>query len=276
MSQAIYMKILSHIVTDSEQAACIAKSIAGELNSFIKSVYGENADETSWQTFSHKAEEECENIVATFYEVVSSQPYEVMDKILSVINTLQNGSFGMLLADSDYGVVEHKCYGNAQFCEISPDKATGWIWSTDDTLCLEKHFSTEKLTELLDCDEDSVYDEVEEQGDKLIPEIVNEIYPDADDELLEFCEAEEMEDGSTIVRCMLAVHDHDTEQLLAWKDAFENGKLTGWTLRLSESEEENESFENTMICPDANAVMIMTTGSGKLCDFCFWMLNERK
>ena len=93
MSYGVYMKIVSHIVNDSEQAAAVSEKLTADLNRFIKSVYGENATDASWQQFAHETEGGCENITASFYEVVNGQAYEQMDEILSVIDTLKNGSY---------------------------------------------------------------------------------------------------------------------------------------------------------------------------------------
>lgn len=274
MSQGIYIKLISHIQTDSERANAVSKTISAGLGSFIKSVYGESANETSWQSFSHQTDVKFDKTEATFYDVVSGSVYEKVDELLSEINTLQNGSYGMLLVDSDYGVMEYKCYGDAAFSGIPADDAAGFVWSTDDTLCLEKCFTPGELAELLDCAEEDTCDAAAEQPEKIVPEIIHEIYPDADDELFDSCEAEETEDGM-IVRCLVAVHDHETEQLLAWKEAFENGNFSGWSMHLSETEEDGGCYNNVMICPDHNAVVSLKTSSGTVSSIQFKSLHGK-
>ncbi|MDD7516825.1 hypothetical protein [Ruminococcus flavefaciens] len=261
MSQGIFIKLIAHIITDNEKAVEASSRLYAELDPFIKSVYGENADESSWKLFSRRAGSDYDEITAVFSDVVSGQPEKKVDNILSAINELNNGSYGMLLVDSDYGVMEYKCFGGAEFAEISTDEAAGYVWFTDDYLCLEKSFSAEYLSELLDCETDDVCDEAEdnceELAEKLLPQIVKTIDPNIS---FEFCEAEEESDNISL-RFMLGSHDHSTEELLAWGEAFDDGSLDGWILRLSESTNNNGIIENAMISPDNNAVAVISTSN---------------
>ena len=259
MSQGEYIKLIAHIITDDEKAVNTSACLSAELDSFIKSVYGENADESSWKLFSRRAGSDYDEITAVFSDVVSGQPEKKVDNILSAINELNNGSYSMLLVDSDYGVMEYKCFGGAEFAEISTDEAAGYVWSTDDYLCLEQSFSAEYLSELLDCETDDVCDEAEdnceELAEKLLPQIVKTIDPNIS---FEFCEAEEDSDNISL-RFMLGSHDHSTDELLAWRKAFDDNALNGWILRLSESTNNNGIFESVMISPDNNAVVVFNT-----------------
>ncbi len=273
MSQGKYIKLISHIITNNDDAIKTAETLLSELEGFICSVYGENADESSWKSFSHSAENGFDKITAEFYEVVGGQPEKKINDILSVIDTLNNGSYGMMLADSDYGVLEYKCYGNAEFSEITEEKASGFIWSTDDYLCLEKSFDADELAEMLDCDADEVCDEIEdseETAEELIPEIFSGIYQDFS---VEQCETDE-DDDMIKVRFMFGMHDHSTEQLIAMKNAFEDYDLSSWTLRLSESSEENGKYQNCMICPENNAVVSFVTSCGNISDFSFTAIHR--
>ncbi len=263
MSQGKYIKLISHIKIDSENATETAKKITSGLDAFIKSVYGINADNSAWQYYSHNTERGFDKITATFYEVISGVPEESLHELLSEISTLNNGSFGLLLVDTDYGVKMYQCYGAAKFAEV--EDVSGYMWSTDDYLCMETTVSEEQLAEILDCDANDVCDEAEDRANELaealLPDVFGEIF-DPDDELFESAEAED--DGENIrVKLMFSTHDHTTEQILALREAFASGELTDWALHLSESIEEGGIYKNIMICPEQNAVVEFETIAGR-------------
>ena len=262
MSQGVYMKILSHIVTDNEKALEKAKEIQNGLNHFIKSVYGENADESAWLSYSHQTESDFEEITAVFSEVVGGSPRTKIDELLSEINTLENGSYGLLLCDTDYGVMDCNCYGSAEFQKIAENETSGYLWSSDDSLCLEKVFAPENLAELLDCDAEDVCDELEDNyeeiAEKLIPQEIVDILPaDEDESPFYSCETEEDDDTIT-VKFLLPGHDYTTEQLQKFRKVF-SGNSSNWILHLSEASLKQEAYENIMICPEHNAIVTFLT-----------------
>lgn len=264
MSQGVYMKILSHIVTDNEKAFEKAKEIQNGLNHFIKSVYGENADDSAWLSYSHQTESNFEEITAVFSEVVGGAPRDEIDELLSEINTLKNGSYGLLLCDTDYGVMDCNCYGNAEFHKISVNETIGYLWSSDDFLCLEKMFSSENLAEFLDCDTEEVCDELEDNyeeiAEKLLPQEIIDILPaDKDESPFYSCETEEDDDAIT-VKFLLAGHDYTTEQLQEFQKVFSKNS-SNWTLYLSEASLEQGTYENIMICPEHNAMVTFLTAN---------------
>ena len=261
MSQGRYFKIVTHINTDSDYATGIAKKMRDSLDVFIKGVYGQDAGEHSWQSYSHTMQDGFDEIVVEFSEVVSgAAPEESVQELLEEIDSLKNGSYGLLLADSDYGVTDYKCYGKAEFADVSEAEVSGFVWSTDDYLCLEKAFAPDELAELLGCSAEDACDEAEDRANeiagKLLPDSVFQAYA-SDEDLFSDAEVDE-EDEYIKLKLMFDLHDHTTEQLLALKTAFSDGVLKGWTLRLSEAEE-SETYKNIMICPEYNAVIEFET-----------------
>lgn len=261
MSQGRYFKFVSHIITDSENAASIAKKIQDGLDTFIKSVYGSNADEASWQSFKYRADNTFYEITAEFNEVVGgSAPEENVQELLSEIDALENGSYGLLLADSDYGVMEYRCYGNAKFVDVPETDVSGFEWSSGDVLCLEKSFTVEELAEILGCSAEDACDEAEDRAneiaEKLLPDSVFQVY-ESDEDLFSWAEVDEM-DGSIRISLMFNHLFQTTDQLLALKATFSDDALKGWTLRLSEAEGSG-TYKNIMICPEYNAVIEFET-----------------
>lgn len=259
MSQGVYIKVFMHIVKDNEKN----NALSVELSEKITDYAGKFDCELMQKSFLSENGISCMEIEFSFSEIVSGPICDEIDEILSIIDKLDNDSYGMLFVDSDYGVALYKCYGNAEFQSISSDKAKEMLWSSDDIMVLEKQFKAADLAEILDCEEDEICDEVEEQAEKLVPEIVFDIYDDEYDEIFNECEAEE-DDEEVVVRFSFMIHEFSTEQLYKWKESFENGELNGWRLYLSEALAVDECFENVMICPEEKAVLKFCTAFGEM------------
>lgn len=266
MLQGKYIKLISHIVKDSEEAEETAKTVYSKLVEFGKSINADDSGNNAWKLFSHPSVSSFDEITAEYFEVTSDMPEEKTDMILSAINKLENGSYGLLLVDSYYGVVKYKCYGNAVFEELPVDEADEYFWFTDDYICIEKKISIEKLVDLLDCKADRIVFMLENNGKycaaKIVPDPIFKIFPN---EMFDCCAAKKMRKNVS-VKYMLTAHDHPTRRIQSLQRAFRNKDFCEWTLRLSQASENKGVFENVMICPERNAVLIFETKLGAVKD----------
>ncbi len=104
MSQLMYFKMMSHIVTDSEKSSEIAEDIASKLDSFIKSL-------CCCEPYKRTKEDGFDEISAEHLNVYGGGPLsDHVNEIISSINTLDNGSYGYLFGDTEFGVSQYKCY----------------------------------------------------------------------------------------------------------------------------------------------------------------------
>lgn len=259
MSQGVYIKVFMHIVKDNEKNDALSVKLSEKIADYT----GKFDCEPVQKSFLSENGTSCIETEFSFSEIISGPICDEIDEILSIIDKLDNGSYGVLFVDGDYGVSMFKCYGNAEFIRISADEAKEMLWSSDDIMVLEKRFKVEELAEILGCEENEICDEVEEQAEKLVPEIVFDIYDDEYDEIFDECEAEEDDEG-VVVRFSFMIHEFTTEQLHKWKESFENGKLNGWRLYLLEASSVNDCLENVMICPDEKAVLKFCTTFGEM------------
>ena len=252
MSFGVYAKIVSHILTDSEKAVEISKKIEEGLDKFIKSVYGDS--NKNWLSYTHNNEDGVDEITAEFYEIISGDLNLTINRILADIEELDNGSYGMYMADSDFGVMAYVSYGNAEFNEISLSDAKGFNWVTDTDFCMEKVFKESDIADILECDAEDIYDEVDDNPEilieKLVPQKIKDIISDFDKEPFAGVEADEVVDG-LILSFVFNDGKFSTEELEALKDAFSDESLEGWSFCLGVS----EGKENALICPEKNAVL---------------------
>lgn len=259
MSHGVYIKVFMHIVKDNEKNDALSVKLSEKIADFTEKFYCEPVQ----KSFLSENGTSCTETEFSFFLVISGLIRFEIDEILSIIDKLDNGSYGVLFVDGDYGVDMYKCYGNTEFIRISADDAKEMQWSSEDMMYLKKRFKAAELAEILGCEEDEICDEVEEQAEKLVPEIVYDIYDAEYYELFDECEAEE-DDEEVVVRFTFWIHEFSTEQLHKWKESFENGELNGWGLFLEQASEVNECFENVMICPDEKAVLKFCTTFGEM------------
>ncbi len=292
MSQRTYMKIITHIVKDSETSISTANKVYTDLDKFIKHVHGkDDADcgDDLWSSFSRTPEKDYDEITAEFSCEVTGIPEETIENIISVIDTLDNGSYGMLLADTDYGVSRYKCFGKAEFTEVTADDVKDYIWGTNDYLCIETKMPVEKLAQLLNCGAEEVCEEAEERGDelaeKLLPDFFNDMYEEnkniypgfyTDEGAFSNLADANEKDGVATIAIYFRFLNHFTKQLLTLKKVFDDGTLKDWTLRQYDCYEKDGVYTNVMIEHKTNSVVVFTTSAGRVESIKFMTMKPLK
>lgn len=267
MSQGRYMKIKASIRTDSEQAKSVLKDIQDGLDAFIKGM--------EWDDISVDEKPEVTEIEAVFCLVVSGSPTEKIDEILSSVNKLDNGSYAVLICDSDYGVNgEYYCYGAAEFIRVNEPDIQAYKWSTDDCLILKISMPADSWCELLSCEKDDVCDYIEDNEVEIlnqffVSELVSTLVSDnvEDDDISPF-DFDEVNEYDEMLEAVFNFNYHEIsgETFLRIKDFFIknteklNSLNANITLYFDSAENDNGIYKNEMICPDNYSVLTFKSG----------------
>lgn len=157
-----YVSAKAHIITKSEAGRELAKKVVGVFSS-------EDVDIDWHETSSEAGESYTDAIVKYNDEGVGLM--ESIDEVLEEVAALGDGSYGLMVVESDWGVEGFDCYGNVELVETdSIDGET--LWSSESPLIFSVSMDSDEWQELLGCDADSLQGEIESQGDDLLPLLV--------------------------------------------------------------------------------------------------------
>ncbi|WP_248922881.1 hypothetical protein [Olsenella intestinalis] len=162
MSSMQYVSAKAHVVTKAEAGKGLAKK-AAEVFSF-------EGDGIDWCETTTEAGDGYVGI-AVKYSGVNAGPISAIEEALEEVATLGDGSYGLMVVESDWGVERFDCYGGVDLVEAeSVGEET--VWSSESPLDLSVTMGSDEWGELLGCDADSLQDEIESQGDELLPRLV--------------------------------------------------------------------------------------------------------
>ncbi len=162
MSTMQYVSAKAHVITKSEAGRELAKKVAG--------VFSSEVDGIDWHETSFEEGEGYTDAVVK-YSGVNVGLTTSIDEVLEEIAAMGDGSYGLMVVESDWGVEGFNCYGDVELVEAdSVDEET--LWSSESPLILSVSMGSGEWQELLGCDADSLQDEIESQGDDLLPNLV--------------------------------------------------------------------------------------------------------
>ncbi|MBR3317296.1 MAG: hypothetical protein IKG21_05705 [Atopobiaceae bacterium] len=161
MSSMQYVEAKAHIVTDSDVAKHLATKVVENFNSAswdaeereVSSKDGEGFSEVEVRVYGFGVDPD----LAIFKEVSS----------------IGNGSYGLVVWESDFGVEGCNCYGDVELVEIEPVDGD-IVWESEDFLQLSVSMVVGDWMRLLKCDLGSFEDELESLGDDLLERILPE------------------------------------------------------------------------------------------------------
>lgn len=158
MSSMQYVSAKAHVVTDSEAGRELAKKVVR--------VFSSEGDGIDWHEATTKDGEGYTDAVVK-YSGVDVGLMSSIDEVLEEVAALGDGSYGLMVVESDWGVEGFDCYGDVELVETdSVGEET--VWSSESPLDLSVTMGSEEWQELLGCDADSLQDEIEAQGDDLV------------------------------------------------------------------------------------------------------------
>ncbi len=162
MSSMQYVSAKAHVITKSEAGRELAKKVV--------EVFSSEGDGIDWHETSSEAGEGFTDAIVE-YNGEGIGLMESIDEALEEVAALGDGSYGLMVVESDWGVEGFDCYGDVELVETdSIDGET--LWSSESPLILSVSMASDEWQELLGCDDDSLQDEVESQGDDLLPLLV--------------------------------------------------------------------------------------------------------
>ena len=262
MSSMQYISAKAHVVMDSESARNLAKK--------AMAVFSCSNWDVEYQKVSDEAGEGFTDVVV-MVGGYDSAPSGAIDVILGEIATLGNGSYGLMICESDWGIDAFDCYGNVKLVEA--ESVDGDVtWSSEDFLDLSVSMEAETWRELLECDSADLADEIESQADELLSMLLPESFVQAcEDDGEVFFEYrdmemsdEEPEDESDEITVIFEFDGHDirNETFDALIDAL-NGSRDEFPvpeakilLKMSSVSEENGAYESKLVDADAPAMLI--------------------
>lgn len=154
MSNMQYISAKAHVVLDSESARNLAKK--------VMAVFGCSNWDVEYQDVSDEDGEGYTDVVVKVggYD---SAPSESIDEVLGEVATLGNGSYGLMIWESDWGIDAFDCYGDVELVDsVSVDEDT--VWSSEDTLTLRIRMTGQEWAALLGVEPKPVKVEVEGRG----------------------------------------------------------------------------------------------------------------
>ena len=263
MSSMRYITALAHIVTDSNGSSDLAEKVSQVFD--CQDWDADDQDVTN---------EECEGFVEARVFITGfglDDALSNFEEVLGEVASLENGSYGWLIVDGDWGIESFDCYGSAELVEAESVDADV-VWSSEDYLDLSVEIKAEAWQELLECDTESLADEIESQSDDLLPMLVPESFiracEDDGDVFFEYRDLEmpdeESEEESDEITVIFEFDGHDIrhETFEALVEAL-NGPEDELSapeakilLSLSSASEEDGAYENKLADADAPAMLI--------------------
>ena len=113
----------------------------------------------------------CTDALVTVSGSGLSGDIEKLDAALRAIGALGNGSYGLMIVESDFGIDAFDCYGAV---ELAPAGAVDGsrVWSSEDFLSLRVSMAAAQWAAFLQCDAASIAKEVEGRGDGLLADLL--------------------------------------------------------------------------------------------------------
>lgn len=154
MSSMQYISAKAHVVMNSESARSLAKKVMAVFSC------------SNWDVeYQEVSDEDGEGFTDVVVKVggYDSAPFESIDEVLGEVGTLGNGSYGLMIWESDWGIDAFDCYGDVKLVDSkSCDVET--VWSSEDTLTLRIRMTEQEWAALLGVEPKPVKVEVEGQG----------------------------------------------------------------------------------------------------------------
>ncbi len=266
MSTMQYTTVKAHIVMNAEKAQA-------SLEGVLKAIEGQQA--SCGEAF------DCETVHGEGFEealaVIRGAPSDPVCAALETIAELDNGSYGAVLIDGDYGVSGYGCFGDAEFSPA--DEPDGeYAWASDDFLELRVSMKAGEWLDVLGCDGSTLADEAEARGSGLLDFVMPSGFSRALEEAglaFSYHGIEPFEgdgghyesDEQVEVVFELDGHDLGHSAFKALKAAVNDAIASPArpdaevVLRFTYAEKRGEAFENTMI--DAGAFAILTFKSSR-------------
>lgn len=276
MSSMQYITAKAHIATDSEGALELARRVA---ETFTNSRW--DIDE---QDGTVEEGEEFVEAEVKAYGFDIDEPLSVIDESLKEIESLENGSFGLLIVESDFGVDGFDCYGDIELAEV--DSVGGDVtWASEDFLCLHISMEAAGWQEALGCDMDSLADEIESQGDdllsSLLPDGFLQAYEKDEDAIFQYVEMNPFKFGgdtyqeSEEVTVVFELDGHELkhETLEGMANALKCGSGESsapnakFLLTFNNASEDDGTYENKMVDADAYAMLVFKSSWNGIIDF---------
>lgn len=162
MSSMQYVSAKAHVAIRSAAGRSLAKKAI--------EVFSCESDGIEWHETSFEEGEGYTDAVVK-YSGVDDELMTSIDEVLEEVAAMDDGSYGLMVVESDWGVEGFDCYGDVKLVET--DSMNGeTLWSSESPLVLTVSMESGEWQELLGCDADSVQDEIESQGDDLLPSLV--------------------------------------------------------------------------------------------------------
>ena len=263
MSSMQYITALAHIVTDSNSSSDLAEKIIQVFDCEDWDVDDQDVTNEKGEGFA-----EARVLISGFDldDALSS-----FEEVLGEVASLENGSYGWLIVEGDWGIESFDCYGNAELAEAESVDADA-VWSSEDFLDLSVAMKAEVWQELLECDAESLADEIESQSDDLLQMLVPESFvqacEDDGDVFFEYRDLEmpdeESEEESDEITVIFEFDGHDirhetfealVEALNAPQDELPvpEAKIL---LSMSSGSEEDGAYENKLADTDVPALLV--------------------
>lgn len=158
MSTGRYVTAKAHIVADSRTVS--------EFSS--KVVHGE-PDPYKGEDSRDEVVIEGEGYVDIIVKVSGMGLNELIDELDSALretSALGEGSYGLLIIESDFGIDGYECYGDVELAEVPGGDR---VWGSEDYLIFEISLTAGEWAKLLGCDIDALVEEFESRGSELLP-----------------------------------------------------------------------------------------------------------
>ena len=155
MSSMRYITAKAHIVKDSESTRNLVKKVVEVFSC-------SDWDVEEYQSVSVEDGEGFTDVVV-IVGVYDSAPAESIDGVLGEVAALGNGSYGLMIWESDWGIDAFDCYGDVRLVHSEPVDE-GAVWCSEDTLSRRVRVTEQEWTALLGVDPKPTKVEVEGQG----------------------------------------------------------------------------------------------------------------
>lgn len=265
MSQGRYIKIKLKIFTDSKEASRILTMISESFHQFR---YFDGFCEASWDQFHEEKQSDFTEIEAMVNGIMSGAPTGWTYDLLKPIDTLENGSFAIMVCDSDFGVNgEYYCFGSAKFKKIEFPSIDSGEWSCEDIFQIAVSMKKKHWAQLLSYEGDNVCEYIEELNEGLLAKVFDSEMVDF---LKKFGDTEIMEtwENTSAIDVIIdtLLHEFSIHSLKMFKEKlYENiKKLSRYHAKIKvyfvNAERENDIYQNEMIDPDNYSVLKFATG----------------
>ncbi|MBQ2183320.1 MAG: hypothetical protein II399_01680 [Lachnospiraceae bacterium] len=263
MEMAYYFKVFAHINSSNEDFALRLKN---DIRKFFSSAYEGETGRLEGLREESETKDGFDEFVFEIDGTFSGNVASLINDEMVKINTLSDGSYGMLMSDSDAGVSYIESYGMAMFSEVSVENCMDYKWTTNDVLAVRGDVDLKTLSLALKCENDineiidTLDEKAEDKVDKIIPKpllkaLTEEFYWEGSGEGESF--------SSIGLNYEYSGHEFTTEDLLQIQKAFEKKSMSCWDVFLKHDRENGEA--NLMLSPENNAYVSFDSDVG-YCD----------